>query len=519
MHFKPRLLVVDDEHRQLDALCIMLEIADYDVTGCRNPTDALAALREHDFDVLLSDLKMPGLDGVSLAREAVILRPDLVALVMTGHGSVDSAVDAMQAGVLDYIQKPFRISEIRPVISRALEVRRLRVTNSQLLKSATEANAQLMLVNRELDALAGRVAHDLQAVMQVTEGFAVALQASATPKLDDKERHYLQRIVDTSVRGNRLVHDLLAFARLGVSPIECRPEDLASVLRRAQHFVEAEAHDRRIEWDIGDLPTLPCDASLVQQVFVNLLSNALKYTRGSDPARIRVEAEPREMGYEIRIRDNGVGFDPAYADRLFKPFERLHGAAQFEGNGMGLANVKRIIERHGGEVRAHSAPGEGALFAFTLPGVVAADSQSGVTAASWPAPAAVTKSNALRVLLIDDDPTVLMSLTNMLEMDGHFVGTAAGGQIGVDAFESALRTGTGYDVVITDYSMPHMGGGAVARSIKAAQPRTRVIVLTGWGAPLDSLDDWHAHVDDVLSKPARLAELRKTLAAAHRPGV
>ena len=519
MQGKPRLLVVDDELRQLDALCIMLEIADYDVTGCRNPTDALAALREHDFDVLLSDLKMPGLDGVSLVREAVVLRPDLVAIVMTGHGSVDSAVDAMQAGVLDYIQKPFRISEIRPVIARALEVRRLRVTNSQLLKSATEANAQLVVVNLELDALAGRVAHDLQAVMQVTEGFAEALQASAAPKLDDKERHYLRRIVDTSARGNRLVHDLLAFARLGVSPIECRPENLSSVLHRAQQFVEAEAQDRRVEWDIGELPTLPCDASLLQQVFANLLSNALKYTRGSDPARIRVEAESRDSGYEIRILDNGVGFDPTFADRLFKPFERLHGAAQFEGNGMGLANVKRIIERHGGEVRAHSAPGEGALFAFTLPGVGASGTQAGAAASTGPAPADAAKPGALRVLLIDDDPTVLMSLTNMLEMDGHLVGTAAGGQIGVDAFERALQIGTAYDVVITDYSMPHMNGGEVARAIKAAQPRSRVIVLTGWRAPLESLDDWHAHVDDVLSKPARLAELRKALAAASRPGV
>ena len=129
------------------------------------------------------------------------------------------------------------------------------------------------------------------------------------------------------------------------------------------------------------------------------------------------------------------------------------------------------------------------------------------------------KSEALRVLLIDDDPSVLMSLTNMLEMDGHLVGTAAGGQIGVDAFERALQNGTCYDVVITDYNMPHMSGGEVARCIKAAQPSTKVLVLTGWGAPLEAPDDWHAYVDDVLSKPARLAELRKLLAADDRSGV
>lgn len=508
MQEKSRLLLVDDEVAQLQALQSLLLDAGYDVTGCPGASEALVLLRERSFDLLLTDLQMPGYDGVHLAREAMAIQPGMVAVLMTGHGTVDSAVDAMKAGILDYIRKPFRMSEIRPVIARALEVQRLRADNARLLEEARALNTQLEAVNQELDSFAGRISHDLQAVMQVTEGFATVLQRSAAAKLDEREGHYLQRILDTSVRGNRLVHDLLSFARLGARPIELRPVALAPVLQRAQRAVELQAQGRTVQWSVGELPTVMGDVSLLEMVLVNLLSNALKYTHGRDPVQIRVEASPCEPGWEVGVRDNGVGFDPAYADRLFQPFERLHSDPLFMGNGMGLANVRRVVERHGGSVRAQTWPGEGALFAFTLPACASVPAAVQLP----PALPAQAAPEPVRVLLVDDDPMVLLSLRNLLEIDGHQVSTAAGGEIGIEAFQRALQAGMAFDVVITDFGMPHMDGRAVARAVKAASAGTRVVMLTGWGPRVDGMDDWQPYVDTVLGKPPRLAQVRQALA-------
>ncbi len=362
-----RLLIVDDEKLHLEALCTLLLDAGYEVTGCEDPNQAMRVLREQSFDLLLSDLQMPDMDGVELARQAAAVDPDLVAVLMTGHASLDSAVEAMKAGVLDYIYKPFRMSEIMPVVLRALEVRRLRVENRALLKKVTDANTQLEAANKELDNFAARIAHDLRSFMHVIQGFAGLLSRISAERLNDKERSYLKRIIDASARGGLLIDDLLVFARLGTRPIESAPVALTEVFEKARHMLGETVKQRQVEWDVGCLPTLPGNASLLQQVFANLLSNALKYSRNREVSRIQVEAQASDKGYEISIRDNGVGFDPAYADRLFQPFERLHRADEFEGNGMGLVNVQRIIECHGGTVRAQSWPGEGALFAFTLP--------------------------------------------------------------------------------------------------------------------------------------------------------
>jgi CheY-like chemotaxis protein len=382
-----------------------------------------------------------------------------------------------------------------------LEIERLR-------RQLAEAGAQLELVTRELEASSGRIAHDLQAVMQVTEGFAAALQRSAAGKLSDKERHYLERIVDTSARGNRLVNDLMGFARLGVRPIKFAPVALEDVLRRARQAIAADARERSVEWSVGELPTVWGDAELLEQVLVHLLGNAFKYTRGRASAQVRVEASLSGEACEVRIIDNGMGFDPEFADRLFRPFERLHGTEAPEGNGMGLANVKRIVERHGGTVRAEGRPGAGATFAFTVPALAAEAPREPEDQLS-----AQEKAGALRVLVVDDDPMVLLSLRNMLEIDGHQVSTAAGGQIGVDAFEQELRAGRAFDVVVTDFGMPHMDGREVARLVKQARPGTVVILLTGWQR-LEGMVDWKADVDSILSKPPRLAQLREALTRA-----
>ncbi|RYF42696.1 MAG: response regulator [Comamonadaceae bacterium] len=510
MSAQPQLLVVDDAQGRLGDACEQLVKDGYHLTRCAGSRQALPVLREQRFDLLLACFEMPGLDGAGLASQAMALQHDLVAVLVTSPDTTDAALDLM-AGLVDTIRAPFRMSDMRAVVTRALDKGRLQVENRQLSRTAADNQVRLDAVTDELNALAGRIAHDLQAVMQVIDGFACALQRGATAKLDAKEVHYLQRIVETSARGSRLVNDLLAYARLGTDPLEFRPVSLARAVAQAQAAAGLHAPDRAIEWTVGELPDVAGDPAMVEQALVHLLSNAVKYTRGQEPARIRIEAAASDIGHEIRIHDNGVGFDPEGAERLFQPFERLHGSAQFEGNGMGLANVKRIALRHGGAVRAQSWPGEGAMFAFTLPSLAAHPGAASYAAA---AVAATPARRVLRILVVDDDPTVLLSLRNMLELDGHAVSTAAGGQIGVEAFEHALREGEAFDVVVTDFGMPHMDGRAVARAVKAASATTLVFMLTGWGSHVDQMDDWQQHVDNILAKPLRLAHVREALAAA-----
>lgn len=379
----------------------------------------------------------------------------------------------------------------------------MRLENARLRRDLADSRRQLEEVRGEFDRFAGRLAHDLQAVMQVTEGFATALSRAAAPKLGDRERHYLERIAATSLRGNRLVHEVLAFTRLGVHGIERRPVDLADALRRAQRSVQDQAGGRHVEWVVGELPTVAGDASLLQQVFVDLLANALHSSRERPRPVIRIECAAADAGWEIRVTDNGAGLDPMAADRLFQSFERQHGTS---AEATGLAQARRIVERHGGSMRVEGAPGGGALFAFTLP---AADGLEPAPAASPDTP----QPAALRVLLVDDDPMVLLALTNMVQIDGHHVDSAAGGQAGVETFQRALAQGRGYDAVITDLGMPHMDGREVARLIKQASPDTRVILLTGWGggAGAGAGDGAGGPVDGILAKPPRLAQLREAL--------
>ncbi|MES2785380.1 MAG: response regulator [Pseudomonadota bacterium] len=512
---RPRLIVVDDDVRHLQALRTLLQDEGYEVDAYGRSLDALAALEARSYDLLLSDIQMAELDGVTLVRGASVIQPDLIAILMTAHATVDNAIEAMKLGVFDFIRKPFRITEIRPVIARALEVRQLRLENLRVLKLAEESNAQLESVNAHLNSFAGRVSHDLQAVMQVIAGFASALQRDLGPTLEGKQAHYLRRVVETSERGTRLVNELLAFARLGERPLEFTAVNIADTLQLARRALAQECENRQVEWVVGDLPLVHGDPDLLQQVLVNLLSNALKFSRDRQPARISIEWRERDPGVEILVRDNGVGFDTQFAQRLFQPFERLHAADQFPGNGMGLAHVRKIVERHGGEVRAESS-GEGALFAFTLP--IGTRPPAPPPGQAAPAAAQPVAPPGPRILAIDDDPIVLMSLRNMLEIDGAQVDVAAGGQIGVDAFERALNEGAPYDVVVTDFGMPQMDGREVARRIKELRAHTVVILLSGWGSHLDMRSDWQSYVDNLLSKPPRLAELRKAVAQWHPQG-
>jgi signal transduction histidine kinase len=228
-------------------------------------------------------------------------------------------------------------------------------------------NSRLEAVNAELEAFSYSVSHDLRAPLRHMSGFASLLERHAGGQFDDKARHYLATITKAARQMGTLIDDLLAFSRLGRSPVNLQAVDHAALV--AELIREGRLDAPPVRWEIGPLPTSRGDATLLRQVWSNLLGNAVKYSRKTPEPLIAVSAQRDETALEtvFSVRDNGVGFDPKYAAKLFQVFSRLHSDAEFEGTGIGLALVRRIVARHGGRTWAESEPGRGATFHFSLP--------------------------------------------------------------------------------------------------------------------------------------------------------
>jgi two-component system, sensor histidine kinase and response regulator len=375
---KARILIVDDEERQMKALCETLRDQGYDTVGRPSGPDALAALdgAEPAFDLLLSDLMMPGMDGIALLREALAADPGLVGIIMTGEGTINTAVEAMKTGALDYILKPFKLSAIIPVLTRALAVRRLRMENAALARDVRERTAQLEAANKELEAFSFSVSHDLRAPLRGINGFSKILLEKFSEEFPPDARKLLDNVITSAQHMEQLIADLLNFSRTGREPVVKQPVALSGLVSRVVEELATEREGRNVEIRVDPLPDCSCDPALLKQVFVNLVSNALKFTRPRPRALIEIGGgeEPREHLYFVR--DNGVGFDMEYANNLFGVFQRLHRASEFEGTGVGLSIVQRIIHRHGGRIWAEAAVGKGAAFYFTLPRVPAEVSRS-----------------------------------------------------------------------------------------------------------------------------------------------
>jgi signal transduction histidine kinase len=362
-----RIIVVDDDQPHLEALCSQLKEAGFDVNEFSDSTVALEQLTSQRFDVLFIRLQLTGVDGIELVQRAQQLDPDLSTVLITDQGSIKTAIDALKFGVLDYVLMPLKLSELMQVTNRAIQMRKLRLENTQLIRDLSNSNLRLQEMNHELDHFAGRVAHDLNSLCHIIQGFAGSLTRRAYNKLDEQEQRYLLRINEASARGSQLVSDLLAFARLGSGELQFNQVVLNEVVEKARALVELKEGLRKADWSIAILPDIDGDESLLELVFVNLFSNALKFSQIRELPTIAVEANVLDDVVEIKVIDNGAGFDPERAEGLFKPFHRLHNPHDFEGHGMGLANVKRIVERHGGYIKATSAPDKGAVFTLTLP--------------------------------------------------------------------------------------------------------------------------------------------------------
>jgi len=238
--------------------------------------------------------------------------------------------------------------------------------NTELEQRVEERTRQLESANRELEAFAYAVSHDLRAPLRSMSGFSQILHESAAAELDEKSRHYLRRIHDSALRMSTLIEDLLSLSRINRSELTRRPVDLSQIAAESAATVRDRHPGREVELTIEPGMTVNGDTRLLRIALENLLDNAWKYSAGASPAKVVVGSQPAPEGQAYFVRDNGVGFDMQYASKLFGPFQRLHTEAQFPGTGIGLVTVQRILARHGGRVWAQAEPDRGATFHFTL---------------------------------------------------------------------------------------------------------------------------------------------------------
>ena len=362
-----RILVVDDETAQMRALCETLrDSGGYETVGFTDGAAALAALREGRFDLLLSDLMMPGMDGIALMREAREADPNVLCIIMTGQGTVATAVEAMKSGAFDFVVKPFKLAELLPVLSRALAVRRLRLENAALQEGLRRRTAELEAANRELESFSYSVSHDLRAPLRALDGFARMLEEHNAAALDAEGRRLLGVVRASGHKMGRLIDALLQFSRLGREAPASREIDMNALVQAALEEVRAAA-GRAEGVAVAPLPPAYGDPALVKQVWINLLSNALKFTGKRERPAIEVSGMNTATEHVYRVKDNGAGFDMRYYDRLFGVFRRLHAEDDFPGTGACLAIVQRIVAKHGGRVWAEGKVDGGAVFHFALP--------------------------------------------------------------------------------------------------------------------------------------------------------
>jgi len=265
--------------------------------------------------------------------------------------------DGVPAGIRGTIIDISRLKEVED------EIRQL---NAELEHRVAERTAALEDANRELEAFTYSVSHDLRAPLRAIDGYSFILSRTAGPRLDDQELHYLAALRKNVEQMDSLISGLLTLSRIGRQELNRVRTDPGPLVREVIAGIEEQSPDRPIAFVIGDLPPCSADAVMLRQVYANLIGNAVKFTRDTGEPRIEISAAADGGETVYSVRDNGVGFDMQHADKLFQPFQRLHDAGEYEGSGIGLAIVARIIRRHGGRVWAEGEPGNGATFYFTL---------------------------------------------------------------------------------------------------------------------------------------------------------
>jgi len=411
------ILIVEDSPTQAQKLQYILEQKGYPVTLAANGVLALAAARQNKPTLIISDVVMPEMDGYELCRQ-VKSDPDLAdvpVILVTTLSDPRDVILGLECRADNFILKPYDERYLLGRVQFVLINREMRQTDQpgmgleiyfegqrhfitanrlqilNLLLSTYEAamrrntelslaqdslqrtnsdllqrTAELEAANKDLEAFSHSVSHDLRGPLRAINGFSAILLEDHAAELSPDARQLLTTVIDTAKQMNALIEDLLRFSRLGTQSLSKKPVNIANLVHEVLDELGRDREGRQIEIQLGDLPDCVGDHALIKQLFVNLLSNAFKFTGHREKAVIEIGCAEDHGSNVYFVRDNGAGFDVSKARQLFGVFQRFHSQHDFEGTGVGLSIVQRIVVRHGGRIWAEAEVEKGAVFHFIL---------------------------------------------------------------------------------------------------------------------------------------------------------
>ncbi|WP_317202478.1 response regulator [Janthinobacterium sp.] len=523
-----RILIVDDEAAHMRALCDTLGAHGYETTGLVSAEAALTLLRTEAFELLLTDLNLPGINGIALVQQARRIDSDLTCIIMTGEGSISTAVQALQTGALDYIVKPFKVAAILPILARAREARQLRIRNAGLELQLRRHAAELDAMNRQLaqatqqaeqanqakSLFLSNMSHELRTPLNAILGFAQVLISDVLPTNAQEKKKFAGHIVDAGKHLLTLINEVLDLAKVeaGALSLSLEPVALREVFAECRDLVAPLAQQRGIALDFVAAPAqhVLADRTRLKQVLVNLLSNAIKYNR--EHGAVSLECAPGAAGrLRIRVRDDGAGLSEAQLAATFQSFNRLgREGSNEEGTGLGLALSKRLVEAMGGEIGVDSALGVGSTFWIEL--APCADAAPPAVKAAAPVVVALTGGARHCVLYVEDNPLNLRLVEQLLRLRSDLdLLAAADGRRGVELARSHAPR-----VILMDIDLPGMDGVETLRVLRA-DPRTAhipVVAISASALRGDIRRGMAAGFFDYISKPIDIAAFAATLDGA-----
>lgn len=359
----PKILIVDDRPENLMATSALLRPLGATILTAESGSDALMLVLKHSFAIVLLDVQMPVMDGFETAR-LMKTRPDMEnvpIIFVTAISKEDHfATRAAEIGAVDYIFKPINPDILKSKVKVYLDLYRQR---EQILK----LNATLRQSNEELERFAYVCSHDMQEPVRMMNTYAGFLEQDAGEQLDDGNRRYVTYIRDNAVRMQKMIRDILIFSRVGREEVRTEKVDCNQVLAETLREFEDIIAEKQAVIEAGPLPMMQTSPTLVRVLFQNLIGNALKFQNGVTPPEISISAHASGSMWRFEIKDNGIGIDPAFSEKVFTIFQRLHRVEEYPGTGIGLSTCKKFLRLVGGDINFTSRPGEGTTFVFTLP--------------------------------------------------------------------------------------------------------------------------------------------------------
>lgn len=354
------LLVEDDDTVRISA-AMYLEDYEFKVLQAIDGTEAMAHLKKLQPDVIVTDIRMPKMGGFEVIDFVEKHTPEIPIIVMSGTGDLNDVVKALRFGVWDFILKPIAdMSIMLHSINKSIE-------KAELIEENKLQRKRLELANKELESFNYTVSHDLRSPLHAIDAFSEMLEEDCLQLLPQESQTHLQRIRTSATRMNRMIKDLLSLSRLSKQELIRETVNISSMATNIFDSLSARNPTESLNLKIEPNLMVQADMGLTKNIMENLIDNAWKYTRKTNVPTIEIGSCDSPHGQAIYVKDNGAGFSMKYYDKLFGVFQRLHSDKEFQGTGVGLATVQRIVQHHGGEIWAESQEKKGAIFYFTLP--------------------------------------------------------------------------------------------------------------------------------------------------------